>query len=577
MSYSMEEAGKKRRFQNKLKKIVRKYIALVALISSLALFLGQLVVVCTTNQINAVRRLNLVEQNLLSLDGRSRDFLDSQETIDAAQNLILSNAMGAADQLQKLLTQFENQCGIDSEILIVDQSYNILHTSTPKQALNPYLINFNRTVCHDARDNSITDVYRAVYYEKGDFADVMYVKPVSVGDEVRGYISVFLSGSSWNFSLAREDFDGVITDMDGNVMYVSKPGLLEGTNKFSCERNGLWRGEMGRYWVASKQLPRQSAIIYSLVYFPPNNGIWVSILILLIISAVWYKIVMWTSRVMAFESASSIEMLKLELQLVREDPSHRIHMNTSDEFEDVGNRINELLEWIMCLSRYSDDLSDANAKIEYQELTEQINPHFLYNTLETIRNLAVFSDPKAEEIITDLADILRYMKDEPQKDVPLAKEMEYLDKYLNIQKHRFGDNLHWRVDISPECFDFCVPKLLIQPIVENSIKHGYQKEKKLNINIIGRVSDGELCICVSDNGGGIEKVEADILEEQLSSANNKSQSIGLQNLSRRLYLRYGIRNSLRIVNDPGIGFRVYITNKFGGNTDEQSDGDKQDK
>ena len=180
--------------------------------------------------------------------------------------------------------------------------------------------------------------------------------------------------------------------------------------------------------------------------------------------------------------------------MVREDPEHRIQLHTADEFEDVGGQINELLEHIMYLNRRNEELIDLNARIEFQQLTEQINPHFLYNTLETIRNLVVFDAPKAEELIIDLTDILRYSVDTSRQEVLLQEDMEYLYQYLNIQGCRFGERLRWQVDLDPACGGCHVPKLLIQPIVENSIKYGFQKKMELNISIAGRVEDGVLRI-----------------------------------------------------------------------------------
>jgi len=555
----MPKIQPERRFQKNLQGIVRNYIILVAVICAALFTVGQFVVLVITNQTNAMRHLERLEESLLFFDSQSREFLDRQETIDIARTIIQDNDRAAREQMENVFWKFGERCGISSEILVTDQRGNTLYTSFGDRQLSSYLVNYNSAICYNAKNTGTMNTYRAVYYDQGNYADVLYVKPIGSGGEIAGYVSVFLSGSSWNFYLSESSFDGVITDLRNNAMYVSKPGLLGGSNKFFCSGSGIWYSETGRYWVASKYLPRQSAIVYSLVYYPPNDGLWVGILILLAISVAWYWIAMWISRTMAAQNASSIETLVEEIHLVRENPDHRIQLKTADEFEDVGSQINELLEHIMYLNRRNEELIELNARIEFQQLTEQINPHFLYNTLETIRNLVVFDASKAEELIIDLTDILRYSVDTTRQEVLLEEDMEYLRQYLNIQSCRFGERLRWRTALSPQCCSFRIPKLLIQPIVENSIKYGFQKKMELSIDITGQVEDGVLHICVSDDGGGMEPEEARVLEAQLASFYNHSRSIGLHNLSRRLCLRYGDRSGLHIENDPGSGFRVYIS------------------
>lgn len=555
----MPDTHNQRRFQKKLRDIVRKYIVLVALVCTILFVIGQFVVPMVSNQTNALRHLDQLEDSLLFFDGQSRAFLDRQETLDTVREIIQGNRPEAVEQIQNAFWQFGERCGIGSELLITNQKQEILYTSFSERRLSSYLVNYNSAICYNAKNTGTDDTYRAVYYDQGDYADVLYVKPIQNDGEIIGYISVFLSGSGWNFYLSRGNFDGVITDLRDNAMYVSKPGLLGGGNKFFCERSGIWHSATGRYWVVSKHLPQQSAIIYSLVYYPPNDGLWVGILMLLAISVAWYWIAMWISRTMAAKNASSIENLVEEIHLIREDPAHRICLKTSDEFEDVAGQINELLEHIMYLNRRNEELIALNARIEFQQLTEQINPHFLYNTLETIRNLMVFDAPKAEELIIDLTDILRYSVDTTRQEVLLQEDMEYLYQYLDIQGCRFGERLRCQVELDPACSSFHVPKLLIQPIVENSIKYGFRKKMDLNISITGRVEDNVLRLCVSDDGCGMNKEEAQVLEEQLLAFDNRSRSIGLRNLSRRLYLRYGDRSGLHIQNAPGVGFQVFIS------------------
>lgn len=185
-----------------------------------------------------------------------------------------------------------------------------------------------------------------------------------------------------------------------------------------------------------------------------------------------------------------------------------------------------------------------------------MNPHFLYNTLEIIRNLVVFDADKAEELIVKLTEVLRYSIDTSKKEVTLEEDMRFMYCYLDIQNCRFGSRFSFGVNFEPECMNCIVPKLLLQPLIENSIKYGFRKKMELNIKISGHVEDNVLLISVLDDGLGMEEEKAEELRKQLRAHDNSSPSIGLRNLSRRLYLRYGDGSGLQIRNREGAGFEV---------------------
>ena len=111
----------------------------------------------------------------------------------------------------------------------------------------------------------------AVYYDRGNYADALFIKPIFVEGEITGYITLFFIRKQVELYLSESNFDGVITDLRQNVMYISKPGLADSSNKFYGTRHGSWTHGQARYWVVSKELPEFSAIIYSLVYYPETK------------------------------------------------------------------------------------------------------------------------------------------------------------------------------------------------------------------------------------------------------------------------------------------------------------------
>jgi len=162
---------------------------------------------------------------------------------------------------------------------------------------------------------------------------------------------------------------------------------------------------------------------------------------------------------------------------------------------------------------------------QLETLRYQLNPHFMFNSLNTI-SAYIHSNPDlADEVLHELADILRYSLDTAdQQRISLQQEIDIIKKYLNIEKARFGDKLTVSFDISPSLANIQLPPLLLQPIIENSIKHNI-KQQKLIIKIAIHPIKNGLELTISDNGKGFSK---QILEQSFN------HGVGMKNLSQRI-------------------------------------------
>ena len=543
-------------FQKKLQYAARRRVFAIVLCSVILFIVSQYAVTLASNERNAGLHLEQLADSLSAIDAQSRSFLQDLEDEGVTQGVIAERSAAAVERMKTEFWKYQEACGIESQILITDEDTNILYTSFGESLLSSYLVNYNNAICYKVRQTAQTEAYRAVYYERGNYSDTMYVQPFYQDGTLEGFVTVFLSGSAWNFHLSESNFDGIITDERDNAMYVSKPGLLGGSNKYRGVEHGVWRTENGsRYWVTSRPLPELQAMVYSLVYYPPNRGIWIGFLLLLIMGFIWFATADWINLSMAEHHSKSIGALVHEIRIVQQDPAHRIELHTDDEFEEVSQQINKMLTE---LNSRNTELIQLNARIEMQQLMAQMNPHFLYNTLEIIRSFLSFDPDTSEQLIVSLTEILRYSVDASRQEVRLAEDMEYINKYLNIQRCRFGDRFHCEINLSEACDQCLVPKLLIQPLIENSIKYGFRKKMDICIRVEGHVEHGILCIRVSDDGLGMDEEEAKTLQQRLLTFDNSARSIGLRNLSRRLYLKYGSRSGLQIRNTPGVGFAVDV-------------------
>lgn len=167
----------------------------------------------------------------------------------------------------------------------------------------------------------------------------------------------------------------------------------------------------------------------------------------------------------------------------------------------------------------------ARKQAQLQTLRYQLNPHFMFNSLNTI-SAYIHSNPDlADEVLHELADILRYSLDTgEQNSVSLQQEIAIIDKYLNIEKARFGDRLNVNLDIPTPLLKIQVPPLILQPIIENAIKHN-AKKTELTISVNVKKIDKTLVISISDNGSGFS-------DEVITKG--YGQGIGMKNLQQRM-------------------------------------------
>ena len=160
-----------------------------------------------------------------------------------------------------------------------------------------------------------------------------------------------------------------------------------------------------------------------------------------------------------------------------------------------------------------------------------------------------------------LSRILRHsVRDE--ENILFKKDLDYIEDYLKLHKIRFKENLNYSINISDEVENSYVPKLLLQPVIENSIKYGYKEKDNLNIDITGERVGNDIIFKVEDNGGGMTKEEVQGIRDTLQREENLGKHIGLYNIQRRLNLLYGEDYGLKINSVHGEGTTVIVKTPY---------------
>lgn len=241
----------------------------------------------------------------------------------------------------------------------------------------------------------------------------------------------------------------------------------------------------------------------------------------------------------------------------------KIDMESGDEFSILARKMTDMTKTIndLILTEYRLEL--ANKTNQLKALQAQINPHFLYNALQSIGSMSLkYNAPKVYDQIYSLGSMMRYTMATGKTEVTLEEELEHVENYLLLQKGRFGEeNLTVILDIAEQTRHIGVPKMILQPIVENIFKHGFNEGiRDGRIMIRSAISpSGDLTLTVSDNGAGVSVEQIREIESAvMGSGGRLSESIGLSNVLARLQLYFGEEARIHISGNEYAGTTVAL-------------------
>ena len=188
-------------------------------------------------------------------------------------------------------------------------------------------------------------------------------------------------------------------------------------------------------------------------------------------------------------------------------------------------------------------------------LRAQISPHFIYNSLTTIASFVRTDPDRARELLLEFADFTRYSLRRHGEFTTLAEDLRSIDRYLTLERARFGDRLEVTLQVAPEVLPVVVPFLCLQPLVENAIRHGLgDTTGRGRVTIIAEDAGTEALISVEDDGSGIDPEEA----RRALSGSGDTDGIGLSNVDARLRQVYGQEYGLVVETAPGLGTKVRL-------------------
>lgn len=252
---------------------------------------------------------------------------------------------------------------------------------------------------------------------------------------------------------------------------------------------------------------------------------------------------------------------KLEKYMVQVNPDNmdqRMEILTDDEIGHLSMKFNQMMDRIRNLKEQVIEEQEDKRKYELQALQAQINPHFLYNTLDSIIWMAETNDSNIVAMTEALAKLFRISMNKGNEEISLERELEHVKNYLIIQSMRYADKFTYEISAEPGVERCRTIKLILQPIVENCIYHGIKKKRgtgKITIRAYRR--EQNLIIEVSDDGCGMpEEICRKILSDEIESENISGSGIGVKNVNERIQLRFGKKYGLSYSSEEGVGTTV---------------------
>lgn len=511
---------------------------------------------------------------------RAPDKEDNYLTIGIVRN-VLQTILYAEENITRVQISFaEENRGITaskrSTVVFSDRISNAYEDAYKRAQLSPYNYNIDTTQLQEGRN--VLYVHRALTNVPSD--NVLAFITLEVGTEK----ILELSENLYN----KENEEFFILSATGELIYSSNPMVAskkeeqqwipeimksEATQGTMEWDNGQFQGVM-MYdqtelavggWILVKRVP------YTTLY----DNAFVVTKINILFGVIGLCLVILASLIVSFKITSPIRVLLQNIQQVKEG-----NMNVqfpslgNDEIGILGYRFKQMMERINLLINREYKLEIENKTNQLKVLQSQLNPHFLYNALQSIGTLALKNNvPQIYTLLTHLSKIMRYGMNMEEDMVPLKKEINYLKAFLLLQKERFGESFEYEMEIKEEALDIEVPKMILQPIIENYFKHGFDiREGVGKIEIYGKIIDEYLHLTLRDNGVGVSEGRLTeiyrLLTEGKPASDVEETNIGLKNIYTRLQLYYNNLAALHLENHPDGGFMVTLKLPLGVGGDE---------
>ena len=526
-------------FEEKIKNTFTRYARILMIILFVILVMFITFERVVKPQFNAYQTNKKISNSLRNLDNKIEVVMDSMKDIYETHTFYESF-------YSNLISK-----GIKGDISVYDESGKILYITNPTDEGSSLRKVFNQYFLDNIENSETKKVTSSIYRGDGSssFNDVVFGKKVTRSDNSSVYVIVYVESE-----LLYDYIDDiqpnlvVVTDRQNYILASTSSTVVDKYNRFntSDEYSTIISNREYKINESSDNLAGLKVFVLTHVVAFPNFLVYVSILFLVILLIHQYASYKVATRVGREASQSINKLRELIDKIASGELGATVKLDTHDEFDSLAQDFNSMSLALEDSIESNKLLMEQQKTAEIKQLEAQFNPHFLYNSLETIRYL-IASDPRlAERLILRNTQLLRYSIDSVDEVVPFKKDFEYIRVFLDIHKIRLKDAIIVSIDIEDAVFEEALPKLILLPLIENSIKYGYRDQDTLSIDIVGRLIDDKIVLTVKDDGLGMDEQTLSRFENQHAARMSSSSHYGLYSIHHRINLIYKNEGFMKI-------------------------------
>ena len=516
--------------------------------------------------------VNIIDRTLMEVDTLSSSLASNESTQLYTINNVSTDSFKTISRLAKTLPIIYRY--IDSIYIYSEQTDTVIMDN-------------NSIPLSDLSDTDWINAYRAVTSPKGTIIPrsknnvypqlITIIKPIYDADEKKGAIIMNINAQSiYNSMLYQQYKDGrlfFLVNADNKIIISSELSYFNtypddiGLNTLTTEsnpKNSVYEINDKNYVVLSGDSTISDYKYISAypleLYEHKLSTMKLQIIGILLLLMIIIFILAYVASVRSYSPLNEIISFLDNSQ----PPADSIEEEDKNELMYIINCIQTHINDKTKMAEILEERMKLLRKSQYDMLQTQINPHFLYNTLETINWMAYNMSNSENPVSKSLINLASFFRNTLTSGyfVSIENEIKYTKEYVNILALRYGDLFDIEWDIDESILSYTIIKICLQPIIENAVYHGIkQKNDKGLIKIKGLCDDNNIILIVSDDGVGIEKDALDELNKTLSetSFTNEKSHIGLSNVNQRIKIIFGDSYGIHVESTVGVGTDVYVT------------------
>ncbi len=467
-------------------------------------------------------------------------------------------------ELFEQIYNIQNMADYKADIYIMDENRNPILTEQDKipESLK-------------ASENGIWGIYRLMEKNPqqismkisvnadGKHADFLLGRPIITKNKKMAYVVFLLEGETLDFLLSSVSNQTVVTDLQGRIFITNQHAFSDNLNRINSEiskKNGFFSYKGKHYMIQADKKCNFPLRIYTVadISSQVTSFIWMGIFLGIVFLGVLVMVFISAEPLVEKNTKELFDIVEAFEQVMQGSLDGYLSLKSCKEFQIIAEAYNMMLRSLKIQNAKNQKMTEDIAFIQLKQLESQFNPHFIYNTLENIRIMIKLGPKQADEMILALSSLLRYSVQYGKDSATVQEDIKNLKNYLKILKMRFQKKFQYKILLEESVMECQIPRLLLQPLIENAIQYGMADQGWLEVCIEGYEKDGIITLICRDNGSGIDNTVLEDVNLILEKSENKSGHLGLYNIHKRIRLKYGRNYGVQIQSTKGAGTVVSV-------------------